>query len=298
MSLLGTLAKAAVGMAISKKVSQVIGGSQGRSRGQMPQGGGLSDILGQLTQGKRQASGNGGLGDILGQVLGGGRQSSGGGLGDILGQLTQKQGGSTGGLTDILGQLAGGGSSSRTTGGNPLESILGGMLGKTLAGGSSSGGLGGLLDSLTLQGGGSAGGLGGLLNDAMSRFGEPATQPTPEQDAAAGILLCAMIQAAKADGAIDEEEKEALFSSLGDEVTQDEIDFLNQQMVKPVDPEGLAAQIPPSLRQQAYTMSLLTIDLDNQNEANYLHRFATALGLDQRLVNDLHQQMGEPQLYT
>lgn len=334
MSLLKTLAKAAVGMAIAKKVSQVIGGSKGRTQAQVPQGGGLSDILGQLTKGQQQAGSTGGLGGILGQVLGGGAatQSSSGGLGDILGQLTKKQGGSAGGLQDILGQITGGraASSNSTSGGNggilgqiigggqqvpaqpaqsanPLEGILGGILGKTMTGGSTAGGtaggLGGLLDALTKQAGGAAGasgagGLGDLLNQAMSRFGEPETQPTPEQDAAAGLLLSAMIQAAKADGAIDEAEKEALFKNLGDDITQDEIDFLNQQMVKPVDPEGLAASIPAGLRQQAYTMSLLTIDLDNQNEANYLHRFATALGLDQNTVNALHQQMGEPMLYA
>jgi len=89
-----------------------------------------------------------------------------------------------------------------------------------------------------------------------------------------------------------------LFKNLGDEITQDEIEFLNQQMVRPVDPEGLAATIPAGLRQQAYTMSLLVIDLDSQDEANYLHRFASALGIDQNSVNALHQQMGEPLLYA
>jgi len=334
MSLLSTLAKAAIGMAVAKQVGKVMKGKGGQAR---QQGGGLGDILGQLTKGKQQSQG-GGLGDILGQVLGGGAQAQqqGGGLGDILGQLTKQGGGSAGGLGDILGQITGGraapsnntsggnggilgqilGGGQATpavqpgaTGGNPLESILGGILGKTVTGqataGGTAGGLGGLLESLTKQatgagaaGAAGAGGLGELLNQAMSRFGEPEQKPTPEQDAAAGVLLSAMIQAAKSDGVVDEAEKEALFNNLGDEITQDEIEFLNQQMVKPVDPEGLAASIPPALRQQAYTMSLLVIDLDNQNEANYLHRFASALGIDQNTVNALHNQLGEPQLYA
>jgi len=308
MSLLSTLAKAAVGMAVAKQVSKVLGGSKGRR--QAPQGGGLTDILGQLTKGRQQAGAGGGLGDILGQVMGGGaaKQQS-GGLGDLLGQLTKKQGGSAGGLQDILGKLAGGQQApainpSAQAGGNPLESILGGILGKTVGGGAAqqSGSLGGLLDALTNKTGGAqsagVGGLGGLLNQAMNRFGEPETQPTAEQDQAAGILLSAMIQAAKADGAIDEAEKEALFKSMGDDISQDEANFLNEQMVRPVDPEGLAASIPSGLRQQAYTMSLLVIDLDSQKEAEYLHRFATALNLEHNAVNAIHQQMGEPALYA
>jgi len=307
MSLLSTLAKAAVGMAVAKQVSKVLGGSKGRK--QAPQGGGLTDILGQLTKGRKQAGAGGGLGDILGQVMGGGgaaNQQS-GGLGDILGQLTKKQGGSAGGLQDILGQLTGGKQQAPTAqaSSNPLEGILGGILGKTVGGGAAaqqSGGLGGLLDALTKKSGGAqasgAGGLGGLLNQAMNRFGEPEQQPTAEQDQAAGILLSAMIQAAKADGAIDEAEKEALFKSMGDDISQEEANFLNEQMVRPIDPEGLAASIPPALRQQAYTMSLLVIDLDSQKEAEYLHRFATALNLEHNAVNAIHQQMGEPQLYA
>ncbi len=319
MSLLSTLAKAAIGMAVAKQVSKVIGGSKGRKAVQQ-QGGGLTDILGQLTKGKQQAGAGGGIGDILGQVLGGGaaKQQSSGGLGDLLGQLTKKQGASAGGLQDILGQLTGGKQApsinpNAQAGGNPLESILGGILGKTVGGGAAqqqSGGLGGLLDALTKSSSApepaghnaantcDAGGLGGLLNQAMNRFGEPEVKPTPQQDQAAGYLLSAMIQAAKADGAIDEAEKEALFKSMGDDISQEEANFLNEQMVRPIDPEGLAASIPANLRQQAYTMSLLVIDLDSQKEAEYLHRFATALNLPQNSVNAIHQQMGEPALYA
>ena len=68
MSLLSTLAKAAIGMAVAKQVGKVMKGRSGQT--QVSQGGGLSDILGQLTKGKQQTQG-GGLGDILGSVLGG-----------------------------------------------------------------------------------------------------------------------------------------------------------------------------------------------------------------------------------
>ena len=177
--------------------------------------------------------------------------------------------------------------------------MLGGLLGGAQQQGSQSGGgLGGLLNSLTKgQDQSQGGGLGDMLNQSMDSFGEPQTQPSSEQDQAAGVLLSAMLQAAKADGQIDAEEKAAITEHLGD-ATAEEIAFINQQLDAPVDPEGLARSVPEGMQQQAYAMSLLAIDLDNKNEANYLHSFASALELDANTVNSIHSQMNEPALYS
>lgn len=89
----------------------------------------LDKILNSITGGKvsevatQSESGGGGLGDILGQLSGG--SHSGGGLGDILGQLTGG-GHSGGGLGDILGQLTGGGNSGGGGIGDILSKITGG----------------------------------------------------------------------------------------------------------------------------------------------------------------------------
>ena len=103
-------------------------------------GGGLGDILGQLTKMAQQGSaanapaqastgGMGGLGDILGK-LGGAAGAGGGGLGDILGKLGQaaggaasSAGGSAGGLGDILGKLqqAAAGAGGAAGGGNLMD---------------------------------------------------------------------------------------------------------------------------------------------------------------------------------
>jgi len=329
MSLLSTLAKAAVGMMVAKKVGGLLGGKKPGQR----QGGGLNDILGQLTKGQQgQASQGGGLQDILGQLTKGqGGAQGGGGLSDILGQLTKGQGGQAASNPGgVLGGILGGNQQQPQPQAAPtqqggglggLGGLLGGLLGgKAPQGGSGGlGGLGGLLDQLAPKqnqpqaGGGhssghaaecsagaattGAGGLGDLLNQAMGRYGEPEAQPTAQQDAAAGVLLSAMIQAAKSDGQIDAAEKDALLKNLGD-ISQAEMDFVNQQMVAPVDPAGLARQVPNGMQQQAYMMSVLAIDLDTQNEATYLHEFATALGLQPDVVNAIHQQMGEPALYS
>ncbi len=272
MSLTGKLAKIAIGIAVAKGVKKMMSGG-----------------------GNQQNQSGGGLGGLLGGLAG---QSSGrgqaGGLGSILGQLGQASSGqSAGGLGGLLGSLAGGSSGGGSQPG--LGGMLGGLLGGQQAQSGGAGGLGGLLGSLA-QGSGGAGGLGGLLNQAMDNFGEPKTQPTADDEHASGILLSAMLQAAKADGQIDEDEKAAIMEHLGD-ASQEEMAFINQQLNAPVDPQGLANEVPNGMQQQAYAMSLLAIDLDNQNEAKYLDTFAKSLGLDANTVNSIHSQMDEPALY-
>jgi hypothetical protein len=176
-------------------------------------GGGLGDILGQLTgqraqtQPAAQNAESGGLGDLLGQLLGGNKsgqpgQSGGGGLGDILGQLTGGKAGSAGGggLGDILGQLSGGAKPGASGGG--LGDILGQLTGgKTAAGAGAGGGLGGLLGGLLggSLGGGAAHGQpqasGGIdpsiqagLQQLQNMFGHGTNVAPQQQSGLEGIL--------------------------------------------------------------------------------------------------------------
>ena len=68
-------------------------------------------------------------------------------------------------------------------------------------------------------------------------------------------------------------------------------------MAAPVDVDGLVDQVPHGMEQQVYLMSLMTIDLDNNNEAQYLHQLATGLELEHASVNAIHEQLGVPTLY-
>jgi uncharacterized membrane protein YebE (DUF533 family) len=110
-------------------------------------------------------------------------------------------------------------------------------------------------------------------------------------------MLRAMIQAAKSDGRIDAAEQRKLLGNLGD-VSAEERRFVEAEMQAPVDVAGLARQVPRGLEPQVYTMSVMAIDLDNRNEAQYLHQFASALGLDAARVNQIHARLGVPQLYA
>ncbi|MCA0270848.1 MAG: tellurite resistance TerB family protein [Proteobacteria bacterium] len=316
MSLMGTLAKVAVGIAVAKGVSSMMGkkaqagtgsaGSGGTFGGPNSPGagGGLEDMMGEMLGGKRGGTtrtsapqgggtGGGGLGDLLnelggyapggaGQTRGGGSQTGGGGgLDDLIGSLGGGQGG--GGLGDVLGGLLGGaqGKAGQAGGGGSLGDLLGGLLGGAMGGAAKGGG----------------GGFGDLLNQSLGNRGEPDATPTPQQNAAAGLMLVAMIQAAKADGKVDAAEQKKLLGNLGD-ITAEEKRFVEAQLAAPVNPEGLARQVPQGLEAQVYMMSLMAIDLDNRNEAQYLHQLATAMGLNQQVVNQIHAQIGAPALYA
>ena len=276
MGMLGTLAKVAIGIAVAKGIGGMM--NRGRSAGGgMPQtpgpsssGGGLEDLMGDILSGGRRSGqntgmgrGKGGLGDLLEQLGGGGQGGS-------------RSAPSGGGLGDLIGDLAGG----RTRGDNDLGEIFGDFLGDRQA--------------QTEESGGS---FGDIFNDSIARGGEPEVQPSRQQEAAAALMLRAMIQAAKSDGKIDGAEREKLLENLGD-VSPQERDFVNREIQSPVDVQSLAGQVPPGLEQQVYLMSVVAIDLDNRNEAQYLHDLATALEIDRGSVNAIHEHLDVPALYS
>ena len=283
MSLVGTLAKMALGAAIAKGVSSM---SKGAARQRPASDPGTGSIFGS------DHSPEGGLGDLLGGLTGGAStstQGSGGRLSDILGSIMQPGGSAQSG--------------QQSAPGGDLMDMLGGMLGGA-RGGAAQGGLGGLLESLSGSGavetGAKApapGSLGGVLNDAFQHGGAPEATPTQEQEQQAAVLLRAIVQAAKCDGRVDEREKEALMQHMGD-MSQDDVDAVNDAFRRPVSVEGLARDVPRGMEAQVYAMSLIGLDLDSQAEAKYLHALGQALGIDARTANAIHQRMGEPALYS
>ena len=324
MSLISTLAKVAIGIAVAKGVSHLakngVGGAQAGSAGRgtpmgdtfSPQsggaGGGLSDMMGDLLGGGRNGAGSsqsdGGLGGLFDKLpdtatkkasgknsranaptsiedlLGGGGAAGGGGLGDLLGGMLGASKGATrtGGVAQGGGGLGGGGLGGGGLGGGGLGDLLGAVLGGAAVGGA-------------------GGGLGDMLNKALTGKGATLEEPTQEQELAAGLLLKVMIQAVKCDGELDEAEKKKLMGSLS-EASQAEMKFVNAELSAPLDIEGLAKQIPRGMEAQAYMMSLMAINLDNRNEAQYLHGFAQALDLEKDQVNAIHDHVKAPRLYT
>jgi len=250
MSLVGTLAKVAIGVAVAKGMKSMTGG------GAKTSGGGIGDLIGGMMGGGAQKSG-GGIGDLLGGALGGGSsQSAGGGLG----------------LDDLMGGLLKGGAGSASTGG----------------------GMGDLLGKLGQSGG--AGGLGGLLNDALGNGGQVTQQTSQADEDAAGLMIRAMLQAAKADGNVDQEERDKLLSNVG-ELSQEEANFINAELERDIDVAGLARDVPNGMEDQVYMMSVMGINLDTQNEASYLHDLAQTMNLGKAQVNQIHEMLGVQPLY-
>lgn len=227
-------------------------------------------LLGSLLNNRSLTSGLGGK--LLGSVLGGGggaQQQSGGGLGGLLGSV-----------------LGGGGAGQASSGG------LGGLLGSVLGGG--------LSTPAPAQQPAGQGVLGGLLNSVLGGGAAPTVAPA-EQAAAnqqAEIIIRAMINAAKSDGRIDDAEKQKIVEGLGADVTPDEVAFVQNEFQKPLDAAAFAASVPPDMAGQVYALSLTSIELDSQNEAQYLGQLAQGLGLSPEFCNQVHDQMGAPKIFN
>ncbi|MBL8251609.1 MAG: DUF533 domain-containing protein [Candidatus Competibacter sp.] len=260
----------------------------------------LDQMLGGLMRGGAPSGGlGGGLGSVLGNMMGGGQSGGLGGLGGLLGGLmgNRPQAGGVGGLGDVLGGLMGGGAP-----GGGLGGMLGGMLGGNRP--QSSGINWGLL-----------GGLAVAASQMLKKRGETAVQSSLdglEQMMASGqaaapaavtemqqqalVMIKAMINAAKADGRVDEQEQQNILSKVAD-VGSKEMEFLQNELAKPLNLDflsGIGRQMAPDI----YLVSLMAINLDTQEEANYMDKLAQTLGLDAQAVNAIHQQMGVAPLYS
>lgn len=202
-------------------------------------------------------------------------------------------------LESLQGATRGGqapGTSSR----GGLEGVLGGLLGGGAAAGGASGGLGGMLGQLAGQAPRPQGQPEADFGEVLNSSFDPERQdipPTPEQEAAAGLMLRAMIQAIKADGHIDDAERARLVDQLED-ISPEEQRFVQEEMRKPVDPEGLARETPSGLEAQVYAMALMAIDLDSREEAEFLHRLAQGMKLEREDVDAIHQRLNAPSLYS
>jgi uncharacterized membrane protein YebE (DUF533 family) len=265
MSLMGTLAKIAIGYASARGVDKMSGGK------------GLQGMMGGGAQVKSEQSG--GLGDMSG------------GLGDMMSKMT---GGADGQANPLQGMME-----QMKAGGLDLSSLMGG--GQSDA----SGDKGGLLSSAG-GGAGLAGMLAGVgamaqtqgkgLSGLIDQFNT--AENAPEAEAAAALMLRAMIQSAKADGGIDAAEKAKILETVGDDASAEDIAFIQDQLAADVDVKGLAADTPAAQKMQVYTASLTTIRVDTEAEAQYLHQLAQALEIPEMAVNAMHVQLGMQPLYA
>lgn len=238
------------------------------------------------------------------------RMSTGKGLSGLFGGGAQVQGRHP--ATKAGTQMTGAAQAGMQQASQPFQSMInqlqefGRSMGGAMGGGASGGSGGGLLSSVPSGGSGMAGlaaaaggaaamggqGIGALID----RFNTEAT--APEMEKSAGLLLRAMIQAAKSDGEIDAAERAKLLELVGDDASEADLAFVSEQLSAPVDPDALAADTPEQMRLPVYSSALMAIRVDTDAEAAFLDRLAQGLGLDEPTVNAVHLQMGQKPLYV
>jgi uncharacterized membrane protein YebE (DUF533 family) len=215
--------------------------------------------------------------------------------------------------------------------GNPLEalgslgelakSFLGdGPQGKSLA----AGGLGALIGSILGGGGKSAKGaigggalalLGSIALQALR--GASAEKSAPQEIDSAGKLAAglrapespkeeqevqsildltvkAMINAAKSDGRIDEDEMQKFVGEMQEDgISQEEREYLLTEVRKPMCTEEIVRAVPNrQVAAQVYAASLLAIEVDTPAEKAYMQKLARDLKLDAPIVSQIHTTLG------
>ena len=189
----------------------------------------------------------------------------------------------SGGGADLLGGMLGGGGGGSllgTIGRAALPMILGSVM---RGRGRSGGGLGGL--------------LGGLLGGNKSQADAMSNDERDAVDDDATLLLRAMINAAKSDGKLDQEEIDNITSRLGD-IDANEKAFLQSEFQAPLDVAAFCATVPDELNEEAYAFSVMGMRLDSQQEAQYLGAVAQGLNLSPDTCNAIHDKLGVPKIFT
>ncbi len=108
------------------------------------------------------------------------------------------------------------------------------------------------------------------------------------------LLIRSMIAAANADGEIDSNERKAILGRLAEAGLGDEDrSFVLKELETPPSVEDILSSVDsPELARHAYAVSLLAIDVDTQDERDYLHYLRLRLGLEDRVVAEIHRQLG------
>ena len=290
--------------------------------------GSLEDMLRKMMP-NTGAGGSGGLGDILGKLGGSGGQSGqSGGLTDILGQIL---GQATSGVKEAgqqVEQHTGIGGRAReavtqATGQSPddlLAKLKDLIAQHQLGAAATAGGLGAaVLGSKTgraaAMGAAKVGALaliGGLAYKAYQNYsqGKPfintasslteapsgsGFEPKAITNDTAILYIRAMIAAAASDGNIDEAEQAKILGALKQSGSADQgaRDFLMQEINNPATADQLAAACQTQEQSiQVFTAARLAVDLDTQEENDFLVDLAGKLGLDEKLVQHIDAAAG------
>ena len=116
--------------------------------------------------------------------------------------------------------------------------------------------------------------------------------PAPEAERHSNAILKALIGAAKADGHINQQERELIDSEIAKLTSDFSLQrWFDQELAKPLDPADIAsAATTQEMAAEMYLASLLVIDEQNYMEAAYLQELARQLKLPAELKAELDFQ--------
>ncbi len=105
-----------------------------------------------------------------------------------------------------------------------------------------------------------------------------------------------MINAAKADGAIDQAELQKIVGKFEEDgLTEEDKKFFMKESSSPLDLNGVIASAGerPEMAAQIYAASLLAIEVDTQHEQQYMQQLAKGLRLPSSTVSYIEQTLGK-----
>jgi uncharacterized membrane protein YebE (DUF533 family) len=151
---------------------------------------------------------------------------------------------------------------------------------------------------------GSLAAIGGVAYNAFQKWqsqqpaaavdaGQPATELAGDASNQRGkVLLIAMIAAAKADGTVDDKEKDMINQQLAKLNLGDSASIFEQELSKPLDIKAVAAGADSTATAaEIYLISRAILDVSNPQEQSYLDELAKEMGLAPGLVAELESQL-------
>ncbi len=116
--------------------------------------------------------------------------------------------------------------------------------------------------------------------------------PAPQAEQHSHAILRAIIGAAKADGHIDDRERELIDNEIARLTSDGElVTWFDAELKKPLDPADVAKSAStPEMAAEMYLASVLVVDEENFMERSYLTELANQLKLEPALKTALEQQ--------
>jgi hypothetical protein len=120
--------------------------------------------------------------------------------------------------------------------------------------------------------------------------GSPFDDETVRQNEQATVLIRAMVNAAKCDGQISQAEQQSILGQLQNP-SPAAMQFLRDELSKPLDVREFAWSVPIGMEQQVYSMSLIAIDVDSDAEQRYLRDLARGLRLAPEVCDQIKTRL-------